>query len=133
MWSSVGLLHDEAQLTILAVGWQPKAGERLLSGIVPVQHRRTSVVAVDCLLRLFFPGYRDILRVVARKPLGPVRGHCDDQRLLVFRKHGIARKIHRSSPLFRFDGDGGANSLDRKPAPKGCSPRQASSIPSGLK
>src|SRR5262245_47122938 len=35
MESAVGLLHDKAQLPILAVGRQPKIGERLVRAMVP--------------------------------------------------------------------------------------------------
>src|SRR5262245_26150675 len=35
MKSSVGVLHDKAELPPLAVGWQPEFGERLVRRIVP--------------------------------------------------------------------------------------------------
>ena len=52
-----------------------------------MQHGRAGVVAVDRLLRLLLPGYRDVLRIVAREPLRPERRDRDDKWLLIFGKH----------------------------------------------
>src|SRR5262245_52007228 len=64
-----------------------------------MQYGRTSVVAVDRLLRLLLPGHGNVFRIVFWHPLRPIGCDCDNQRLLVFRKHGVASEIHDLSPF----------------------------------
>ena len=80
-----GLSHSRDLLVELVEILRAVTGFRIPD--MEVQHSRAGVVAIDRLLRLLLPGNGYVFRVVARKPLRPIRRHRDDQRLLIFGKH----------------------------------------------